>query len=155
LVVVFQDINPINGTPYDADDSANRSYCFISRWKAEHVKLSEAALKQPGQVASTNNIATYPLIPHDICFRGIVNTANPTAPASAPRPGKWAPLDRSKRTIVHELGHYFGLAHETLGLWCKMYENVEGKGALGKAAKETNTNATVFDGASVMDELRT
>lgn len=64
-------------------------------------------------------------------------------------------MDRTRRTIAHELGHFFGLAHEDIGLWCKMYEDAGGKKELLEAAKEVKGNATVFDGASVMDSLRT
>lgn len=165
LVIVFQDVNPIDGKIFDADDSANRSYCRRNRWTAENVKTSAAMLskrKAEKWISSGSEdqdkldiaLATRPLIPHDICYRGVVNSITATAAPSAPRPGKWAPMDRSRRTIVHELGHFFGLAHETLGLWCAMYEREVTRSELLKVAKETGTNATVFDGASVMDELR-
>jgi hypothetical protein len=164
LVIVFQDINPSDGKIYDADDSANRSYCWNTRWDEAGVKRSAATLAQrkidnwaplatPEMTEAAFDLATYPLIPHDVCFRGTVNEK--TAGAPSPRPGKWAPMDRTRRTIAHELGHFFGLAHENIGLWCKMYEDAGGKKELLEAAKEVKGNATVFDGASVMDSLRT
>lgn len=164
LVVVFQDINPKDGTTYDAEDSANRSYCWPTRWDDDDVKRSAAKLQErqlakwadlttPVETKKAFTLATYPQVAHDVCFRGIVLEKDADKPSTVV--GKWPAIDRSKRSIAHELGHFFGLDHENLGLWCRMYENIEGKAKLVEVAKEANISATVFDGASVMDALRT
>lgn len=164
LVIVFQDVNPYDGTTFDADDSLNRSYCLRGRFDSADVEKTRNMLKKrrtegwvklatDSETEDAYDVATYPQIPHDVCFRGIVTKA--TEGAASTKQGKWAPMDRTRRTIVHELGHYFGLAHEDIGFWCRLYEDQEGKSELLKAAKATATNATVFDDASVMDSLRT
>jgi hypothetical protein len=163
LVIVFQDINPKDGRPYNADNSVNRSYFRPTRWDEDDVEESQAMLKSRKLTgwASLDTqeetddaywLAIRPPIPHDICYRGIVTETTAGNPSTVP--GKWPPLDRSKRTIVHELGHFFGLDHENIGLWCKFWVDVAGKKALLDAANELNINATMFDNASIMDSLR-
>jgi len=163
LVIVFQDINPSDGKVYDADNSVNRSYFAPSRVTAEDVKAINSSLKAR-QLAKWAPLSTQkatddayqyaiiPLIPHDICYRGIVTEEGAKKAPTGPK--NWPPVYRSTRTVVHELGHFFGLDHENLGLWCKFWSGVEGKQALLDAAKDTSFNATMFDNASVMDSLR-
>jgi hypothetical protein len=163
LIIVFQDVSPVDGKVYSHDDSANRSYCRPSRWGEDKVATSAtwlgkrraeawAPLSDEDRTERALRLATRPLVPHDICLRGFVTEK--TAADPSPKAGKWAPMDRSKRTIVHELGHFFGLAHEDVGLWGMMYEDLHDREALMKAARAANIDATVFDSASVMDSLR-
>lgn len=163
LVIVFQDINPTDGKPYDADNSVNRSAFRPVRWDAEDIKRSEAMLKArkaanwkplstEAETTSAYWLSIRPSVPHDIVYRGIVTKETAMKPATVAK--KWPPVIRSNRTIVHELGHFFGLDHENIGLWCHFWENDVGKQALLDAAKETNINALTFDNSSVMDSLR-
>jgi hypothetical protein len=163
LVIVFQDINPSDGKPYDADNSVNRSYFRPARWSDADVKRGQDMLKArnlakwaplatKAETDAAYWLAIRPSVPHDMCYRGIVTEKTSTNPPTGPK--NWPPVYRSSRTVVHELGHFFGLDHENIGLWCKFWSNVEGKQALLDAARETNVNATIFDNASVMDALR-
>ena len=163
LVIVFQDTNPFDGKPYDADNSVNRSYFSTSRYTADDIKNAQDVLKgrqtanwaplsTPGLTEKAYHIAITPSVPHDICYRGIVTEQTAKNPPKGPK--SWPPVYRSSRTVVHELGHFFGLNHENIGLWCKFWSGVEGKQALLDAAKATDFNATIFDNASVMDSLR-
>jgi hypothetical protein len=163
LVIVFQDINPADGTVYDADNSVNRSAFRPVRWNAEHIKKSQTMLQarklakwKPFPTEAETDSAYYlsiqPAVPHDLVYRGIVTEKTAKNPATVAK--KWPPIIRSNRTIVHELGHFFGLDHENIGMWCHFWENDLGKQALLDAAKETNINALTFDNASVMDSLR-
>lgn len=165
LVIVFQDINPHTGKFFSADDddSAHWSYCFDNRRTATGVKRTIDTLKKrhdekwapmadKKEEARLYEIATYPQVAHDICFRGVVTEK--TVNQRATRKGKWAPAQRSDRTMAHEIGHFFGLDHEDNGFWCKLYENEKTRGKLVKAARKVEAKATVFDEASVMDSLR-
>jgi len=163
LVIVFQDVNPSDGKPYDADNSVNRSYFRQDRWTEDDVKRSDAMLKArklanwkplstEAETAAAYWLSIRPSVPHDIVYRGIVTEKTAKNPATVAK--KWPPIIRSNRTIVHELGHFFGLDHENIGMWCHFWENDVGKQALLDAAKETNINALTFDNASVMDSLR-
>jgi hypothetical protein len=87
-----------------------------------------------------------------MCYRGIVTEKTAGNPSTVAK--KWPPVIRSNRTIVHELGHFFGLDHENIGMWCKFWSNQVGKQALLDAAKDTDISATQFDNASVMDSLK-
>jgi hypothetical protein len=163
LVIVFQDINPADGTVYDADNSVNRSAFRPVRINAEDIKKSQAMLQArklakwkpfptEAETDSAYHISIRPAVPHDLVYRGIVTEKTAKNPATVAK--KWPPIIRSNRTIVHELGHFFGLDHENIGMWCHFWENDLGKQALLDAAKETNINALTFDNASVMDSLR-
>lgn len=163
LVIVYQDISPRTGKWFDADDSSNRSYCWDERRDQAGIQRTVDALKKrqgenwapmvdQEEEERLYDLATYPQIPHDICYRGIVTEK--TEKQRAVRKGKWAPLDRSKRSLVHELGHFFGLDHENDGFWCKLYENAETSEKVIAAAKKTGTRPTIFDEASAMDSLR-
>jgi len=155
LVIVFQDINPIDGSVWDAEDSSNRSYWSVGRWNDLDIKASAAALKEMMLTGTTkaSDDAIAPQIPHDICYRGVVLEQDAHLPPRTE--GKWTPMNRSRRTIAHELGHVFGLDHENLGFWCRMYEDPKGLVKLREAAKDANVLATVLDNASVMDVIRT
>lgn len=168
LVIVFQDINPIDGKWYDADDSANRSYCLYRRWTDANVEAStqllgriqhwvrterEEVALQIGTKWTDDQLedAKTPQVPHDVCFRGIVTPKMVNARPSAP--GRRRPIDRSTRTMVHELGHFLGLAHEDSGYWCRMIEDAT-DAELREAAEDPNVVPTMLDLASVMDSLR-
>jgi hypothetical protein len=157
LIIVFQDINPINGKRYHALNSANSSYYYPGRWNDDKIKISQTVLgtRRLDEWDDTHHgyeTAIKPPVVHDICYRGIATKE--TAEDSAPLANTWPLITQSQRTIVHELGHFFGLDHENLGFWGMLWEDREGRESLLAAAEVVNVKAITFDNASVMDAQR-
>jgi hypothetical protein len=157
LIIVFQDINPITGHTYDADNSVNASHCYPSRWTQTDIQDAHNWLKTqtPAEWDESHPYYWYaiqPPIVYDICYRGIVTQSTAGAPSTVPH--KWPPMIRSKRAIVHELGHFLGLDHESIGYWSMLYEDQTTFVHLFAAANTAKFGATMFDSASVMDLLK-